>query len=172
MSSAGRVRRSSHGDACRFGDPRHAPVPRFTSVLPVAALVVGLLTGCGARPNGSDSADAAPASDPGRRAFEAVALPDGDTVGADPQTLVRALYGSNEPVEGNYTEDAVTLSDSGDTQVVLFTQLGLPDDSVRGMRHRLELVRQGGQWQLTWAGRQVTCWPGRGHEDWGTAPCR
>jgi hypothetical protein len=148
------------------------PVPRPTSILPIAALVVGLLTGCGAQPSGSDSANAASASDPGRGAFEAVPLPDGDTVGADPQTLVRTLYGSSEPVEGNYTEETVTLSDTGGTQVVLFTRLGLPDDSVRGIRHRLELVPKGAQWQLTWAGRQLTCWPGRGHEDWGTAPCR
>jgi len=146
-------------------------VPRSTSFLPTSALVVGLLTGCGGQAGGSDAVDPGSVSDPGRGAFEAVALPTGDTVGADPQTLVRALYGSSESVEGNYTEETVTLSDTGGTQVVLFSRLGLPDDSVRGMRHRLELVPKDTQWQLTLAGRQVTCWPGRGHEDWGTAPC-
>ena len=143
--------------------------PRSTVLLPIAALVVGLLTGCGAQPSGPGTVDAMP--DPGRGAFESIALPTGDTVGADPKALARALYGSSEPVEGNYTEEAVTLAESENSHIVLFTQLGLADDSLRGMRYRLELVPQGGQWQLTWAGRQVTCWPGRGHEDWGTAPC-
>ncbi len=137
--------------------------------LPLLSLILGLLTGCGGGPSGSESAGTA--TDPGRGAFESIALPAGDTVGADPKALARALYGSSEPVEGNYTEEAVTLSVSGNSHIMLFTQLGLADDSLRGMRYRLELVPQGGQWQLTRAGRQVTCWPGRGHEDWGTAPC-
>ena len=137
--------------------------------LPLLSLILGLLTGCGGGPSGSESAGTV--TDPGREAFESIALPAGNTVGADPQALARALYGSAEPVEGNYQEEAVTLSDSGDGQVVLFTQLGLADDSLRGLRYRLEFLAQGGEWKLTWAGRQVTCWPGRGHEDWGTAPC-
>jgi hypothetical protein len=91
-------------------------------------------------------------TDPGRGAFESIALPAGNTVGADPQALARALYGSAEPVEGNYQEGAVTLSDSGDGQVLLFTQLGLADDLARGMRYRLEFLAQGGEWKLTGAG--------------------
>jgi hypothetical protein len=144
--------------------------PHFTYFLPIAALTVALLIGCGTQPNGSGTAGVM--SDPGRGAFEAIALPDGKTVGADPQALARSLYGSTEPVEGNYSEETVTLIDSEGEQVVLFTRLGLADDSLRGMRYRLEFLRQDGQWQLAWAGRQVTCWPGRGHQDWGTAPCR
>ncbi len=148
-----------------------SPTPlRCAGSLALASLLLGLLTGCGGEPSGSESAGAI--ADPGRGAFESIALPAGNTVGAaDPNALASALYGSAEPVEGNYTEEAVTLSNSGGRQVVLFTQRGLADDSLHGMRYRLVLVSQGGQWQLTQAGRQVTCWPGRGHEDWGTAPC-
>ena len=132
-------------------------------------LIFGLLAGCGGQPSGPESGSGV--SDPGRGAFESVALPEANTLGADPKALARTLYGNAEPVEGNYSEEAVTLSDSGSEQVVLFTRLGLPDDSLRGLRYRLEFLRQGGQWQLAWAGRPVSCWPGRGHEDWGTAPC-
>jgi hypothetical protein len=142
---------------------------RCTASLPLTILVLGLLNGCAA-PSGSSGTTGA-MSDPGREAFQAIPLPDGNAFGADPQALAQSLYGSAAPVEGNYSEEILTLSDSGSAQVLLFTQLGLADDSLRGMRYRLELLRHGGQWQLTWAGRQVSCWPGRGHEDWSTAPC-
>jgi len=74
-------------------------------------------------------------------------------------------------VEGNYSEQVELLSETATQQVVLFTQIGLPDDSVRSQRHRLEFEPQGSDWELTWVGQQVQCWPGRGHEDWGTDPC-
>ena len=133
-------------------------------------LMVPLLAACNTRP--ADSPPENPASDPGRVAFEAVALPATGTMGADPQALARTLFGTGEPVEGNYSEEAVTLLASANQQVVLLTQLGLPDDSLLGMRHRLEFLPEGDQWQLSWAGRQVSCRPGRGHEDWGTLPCQ
>ena len=137
--------------------------------LPLLSLILGLLTGCGGGPSGSESAGTV--TDPGRGAFESIVLPAGKTVGADPKALASALYGSAEPVEGNYTEEAVNLSDSEGGQIVLFTRLGLADDSLLGLRYRLEVLAQGGEWKLTWAGRQVTCWPERGHEDWSTTPC-
>lgn len=145
-----------------------AGAQRVKRSLPI--FVLGLAAGCGGQPSGSESGSGV--SDPGRRAFESVALPDGNTLGPDTKALARSLYGSAEPVEGNYSEEVVKLSDSGIEQLVLFTRLDLPDDSLRGLRYRLEFMRQGGQWQLAWAGRQVSCWPGRGHEDWGIPPCR
>jgi hypothetical protein len=134
-----------------------------------AACLSLLIAGCGAPPETAETAvlDA----DPGRAAFETVPLPAGTSVGADPLALAQSLYGFSEPVEGNYSEGVELLSETAAQQVVLFTQVGLPDDSVRGQRHRLEFEPQGSDWQLMWAGRQVQCWPGRGHEDWGTAPC-
>jgi hypothetical protein len=128
------------------------------------------MVGCAAPPE--DAQSEVLSTDLGRVAFEAVPLPAGDTAGADPLALAQDLYGISEPVEGNYSEAVELLSKTADQQVVLFTQVGLPDDSVRARRHRLEFERQGSRWQLAWAGRQVQCWPGRGHEDWGPAPCR
>lgn len=145
-------------------------MPTHLRAMRLLGLMLPLLAGCSTPP--ADSSPGNPASDPGRVAFEAVALPAAGTLGADPQALAQTLFGISEPVEGNYSEEAVTLLASPDQQVVLFTQLGLPDDSVLGMRHRLEFLREGGQWQLSWAGRQVSCRPGRGHEDWSTQPCR
>jgi hypothetical protein len=139
--------------------------PRLYSLLGLTLLLVGCST-----PPGDSVPDGAEL-DPGRASFEAVALPSSGTLGADPQTLAASLFGVTEPVEGNYREETMTLSTSPDQQVVVFTQLGLPDDSVLGIRHRLEFEPEGTQWQLTWAGRQVTCRPGRGHQDWSDAPC-
>jgi hypothetical protein len=144
--------------------------------LSLAALMlaspVALLSACGGPAATSGSGADGSGADPGRAAFESVTLPSDNTAGADPLTLAQELYGAREPVEGNYTEATETLSSSDQQQVLLFTQLGLLDDSVRGMRHRLEFEPEGGLWQLTWAGRQVTCWPGRGHQDWSTQPCQ
>ena len=152
---------------------RHLPLSPSAAArsgpLMVAAALTAMLAGCGAPPETAETAVLN--TDPGRAAFETVPLPGGSTVGADPLALAQTLYGSSEPVEGNYSETPELLSEAADQQVVLFTQVGLSDDSVRGLRHRLEFVPQGENWQLTWAGRQVQCWPGRGHEDWGTAPC-
>ncbi len=118
------------------------------------------------------SGSAGSGADPGRAGFESVPLPSANLSGPDPLALAQALYGASEPVEGDYSEEAQTLSSSDQQQVVLFTRIGLMDDSVRGMRHRLEFEPQGGQWQLTWAGRQVSCWPGRGHQDWSAQRCQ
>jgi hypothetical protein len=99
-------------------------------------------------------------------------LPATGTAGENPQAVARALYGATEPVEGNYSEKVVTLASTSARQVVLFTQLGIADDSMRGVRHRLEFLPHRGQWRLHWAGRQMACWPGRGHENWSTESCR
>ena len=143
-------------------------------VLFALAVSLPLPFGCSA-PTGSSGPDHSgsgqSASDPGRTAFETIALPATGGVGADPQAVARDLYGTDESVEGDYAEEVVNLAVSAGEQVVLFTRRGLPDDSVRGLRYRLEFAPQGGEWGLVWAGRQRICWPGRGHEDWSTAPC-
>jgi len=53
----------------------------------------------------------------------------------------------------------------------LVTATGLRDDSVRDERLRLTYSPAGGTWELVGAARQVRCWPGRGHEDWGADRC-
>lgn len=140
----------------------------------VLGLSLPILAGCDGSSGGfarSGPASAVPAADPGRGPFEVIELPESGTLGADPLSLARDLFGAREPIEGRYREDVEPLASSAQRQVVLFTQMDLPDDSLRGLRHRLEFFPEGGQWRLTWAGRQVLCRPGRGHEGWGTQPC-
>lgn len=147
--------------------------PRVFALL-MLGLSLPILPGCDGSSGGSTtsgSGSTAPVVDPGRGAFLVAELPKTGTVGADPLILARNLFGAGEPVEGNYREEAEALASSAQGQVVLFSQMELPDDSVRGLRHRLEFLPEDGQWRLTWVGRQVLCRPGRGHEDWGTQPC-
>lgn len=149
--------------------PASRPLARLAP--PVLALILLLLLGCDRSP-GSPRSPGKESADPGRDAFQEIPLPTGTALGDDPEALARTLFGAGEPMEGNYSEAVETLTVSPDGRVVQLTRMGLPDDSVRGLRYRLELASQGDQWQLGWVGRQVRCWPGRGHEDWGVAPCQ
>jgi hypothetical protein len=49
---------------------------------------------------------------------------------------------------------------------------GLSDDSVRGERYELELLRQAdGSWLPSRARRSWRCWPSRGHASFSAVPC-
>ena len=107
-----------------------------------------------------------------RAAYSEVALPAGeDLVGADPRQVALDVFGSTEPGEGNFAEEVVVVDESANPMLVTLTQTGLADDSVNGMRYRLEFVPEGDQWRLDWAGRQVRCQAGRGAQDWTTDLC-
>ncbi len=105
-----------------------------------------------------------------RSAYSEVPVPEG-AVGADPTDIALATFGSSEPVEGNFEEKAELIEQTDDQALVILTQTGLADDSVNGMRYRLEFVPEGDQWRLDWAGRQVRCQTGRGSEEWTTELC-
>jgi hypothetical protein len=133
------------------------------------------VSACGtlpAVPVAEEPGGAGTAPDPGRTAFEPVAPPDTRSSHSRPEVLAREIYGASAAVEGRYSEDAAILTKSQGEQVVLFTRRNLPDDSVRGERYRLEFRLVDGKWVLVWAGRQVSCWPGRGHGGWAKTPCR
>ena len=102
--------------------------------------------------------------------YEEVPVPAGAS-GADPAEIALEVFGSPEPGEGNFEEQVEVVEETDTEALVLLTQTGLADDSVNGMRYRLEFVPEGDQWQLDWAGRQVRCQPGRGSEDWSTDLC-
>lgn len=80
-----------------------------------------------------------------------------------------------EAVGRRYEADDVTVEVLRETDaeaVALVTATGLLDDSVRDERLRLVYAFDGvGTWELVEAGRQVRCWPGRGHEGWSADRC-
>lgn len=99
-------------------------------------------------------------------------LPPGKPfIGHDPKTVAVEVFGPTEPVEG-FFEQTVEAQQVNDQVIVILTQTGLPDDSIQGMRYRLEFVPTAGdQWRLVWAGKQYTCQPGRGNQEWSAEWC-
>ncbi|AFY69212.1 hypothetical protein Pse7367_0912 [Thalassoporum mexicanum PCC 7367] len=91
--------------------------------------------------------------------------------GADPEAIAVALFGNTEPTEGNFEEE-IDSQIVDDQAVVTITQLGLADDSVRGVRYMLKFDQMDDQtWQLVWVGVQQTCYEGRGTQEWTTDAC-
>ena len=96
-------------------------------------------------------------------------------VGNDPKVIARQAFRNTESERGS-PEVSVDYPQS-DRAVVTITQVGVADDSVHGIRYRAEfaptseLTPTGKQWKLVWAGSQVKCQSGRGHQDWSTELC-
>ncbi|MBD1861077.1 MULTISPECIES: hypothetical protein [Trichocoleus] len=95
--------------------------------------------------------------------------------GQRPSAIVAQLFGATEPLSKFGLEQLeISYSPSGEA-IALLTQTGWQDDSVNGVRYRVELQPQpsdiGSQWQVVWVGKQSKCQPGRGHQNWSTALC-
>lgn len=96
--------------------------------------------------------------------------------GTDPKAIALAAFGNTEPEVG--TQAVAVDYPQPDQAVVSITQIGIGDDSVRGVRYRVEFVstspsaQTSKQWQMVWAGSQFKCQLGRGHQDWSTENCQ
>ena len=118
----------------------------------------------------------------GRGSYSALDLnqfsSDISLTGSDPKTLALAAFGTGEAREQEGTfQETVSVNTSNPTRVIVtITHTGLLDDSVHGIRYRVDFEPQASssgksQWQMVWAGRQYTCQPGRGATDWTTELC-
>lgn len=98
---------------------------------------------------------------------------DGELTGDDPEVITLALFGNQEPVEGNFSQETEVMEKDGFKQTVLLTQINLPDDSVKGLRYRLkfEFDQSVGQWRLQEVGRQQSCRRGDSPDSWTVEPC-
>lgn len=95
-------------------------------------------------------------------------------VGNDPKVLALSAFGNTES-EGGVQQVSVDYPQP-DQAIVIITQVGVADDSVRGIRYRIEFVpavksSPTSKWEMVWAGSQVTCQSGRGHQDWSKELC-
>lgn len=95
-------------------------------------------------------------------------------VGNDPKSVALSAFG-NIDSEGGSRNVTVDYPQS-QRAIVTITQTGVADDSVGGIKHRVELqqtksAQTDPQWKVVWAGSQVKCHPGRGHQDWSTELC-
>lgn len=63
-------------------------------------------------------------------------------------------------------------SETTESMIVIVTDDGFLDDSVRGDRHKFELsINEHGVWKFVAAGKSCRCWKGRGHQDFSIAKC-
>lgn len=97
------------------------------------------------------------------------------TQGSDPEAMAKAAFGAGDmsAEEGNFQE-TVTVDYTNESEaIVILTQTGLLDDSVYGIRYRLDFQRltTGDTWEMMWVGRQYSCRQGRGSQDWSPALC-
>ncbi|MBD2743234.1 hypothetical protein [Coleofasciculus sp. FACHB-1120] len=96
--------------------------------------------------------------------------------GTDPKAIAIAHFGQTESEGG--TREVTLEYPQQNLAVVTITQTGVADDSVGAIRHRVELVptspsaQTAKEWKLAWAGSQVKCHVGRGHQDWSTQNCQ
>jgi hypothetical protein len=95
--------------------------------------------------------------------------------GGSPSVIVGQLFGATEALSKFGLERLeISYSSSGEA-IALLSQTGRQDDSVNGVRYRVELQPQptdiGSKWQVVWVGQQFKCQPGRGHQNWSTALC-
>ncbi len=90
--------------------------------------------------------------------------------GPTPEATAAQAFAMTEG-EGRFVTTTETLRRRDAHAVVLVTNTNVPDDSIRDERVRVVLVPGDEGWLVTEAGRQVRCREGRGHTDWGAAPC-
>jgi hypothetical protein len=94
--------------------------------------------------------------------------------GNDPKAIALSAFGNVESEGGS--RDVTVDYPQPNQAIVTITQTGVADDSVGAIRYRVELqpeksAQTGKQWEIVWAGSQVKCHPGRGHQDWSTELC-
>lgn len=90
----------------------------------------------------------------------------------NPKTVASQLFRGAEDEDGRIFEEiSITYVSPRETAVILRTIIGLADDSVRGVRFRIELKRNQNRWEIIWVGRQFRCQPGRGQQDWAATLC-
>lgn len=95
-------------------------------------------------------------------------------VGTEPKAIAVSAFGNIESEGGS--QDVTVDYPQRDRTIVTITQTGVADDSIRAIRYRVELqqhqtAQAGKEWKIVWAGSQVKCHPGRGHQDWSTKRC-
>ena len=119
----------------------------------------------------------APNSRSGYRPVELdLAAPSRDRlVGEAPSAVVAQLFGSREALSRSGSEEIQVRYIESRQAVVMLTKVGLADDSVGGMRYRVELevnaTETSPQWQVVWVGQQFKCQPGRGQQAWAGDLC-
>lgn len=89
----------------------------------------------------------------------------------NPKAVAAQLFSNLEEEEGRRSEDISVTYSTSETALIVYTIIGVPDDSVNSIRERIELKRNQNKWEIVWVGRQYKCQSGRGHQDWSGSLC-
>lgn len=89
----------------------------------------------------------------------------------NPKAVAIKLFNTPDEGEGNRSEEISVSYLAGGEAVIVHTNLGIADDSVNGMRYRIELQNNQNQWEIIWVGLQTKCQQNRGHQDWSDGLC-
>ncbi|MEG4282501.1 hypothetical protein QUB68_05185 [Microcoleus sp. A006_D1] len=90
---------------------------------------------------------------------------------SNPKDIAAKLFSRDTESEGRKSDQISVEYLTRDTAVIVQTVIGLADDSVAGMRHRIELRLRQNKWEIVWIGRQSKCQPNRGHQNWSSGRC-
>jgi len=90
---------------------------------------------------------------------------------SNPKDIAAKLFILDRESEGRKSDQISVEYPTRDTAVIVQTVIGLADDSVAGMRHRIELRLRQNKWEIVWIGRQSQCQPNRGHQNWASGRC-
>ena len=99
-----------------------------------------------------------------------------NAIGKDPQQVALSALGLSEKIE-NETETVEVNYPQENKAVVTISQTNLADDSVFGIKYRVEFAlydsttSEAKQWRVIWAGKQYKCRLNRGHQDWSIDLC-
>ncbi|MEG4444534.1 hypothetical protein QUB47_20400 [Microcoleus sp. AT9_B5] len=89
-----------------------------------------------------------------------------------PKDIAAKLFIFGEESEGRKSEQISVEYPTRETAVIVHTVIGLADDSVGAMRHRIEFSIRQNKWEIVWIGRQSKCQPNRGHQNWASGRCQ
>ena len=88
-----------------------------------------------------------------------------------PKAVAVQLFSNLEEQEGRKSEDISVAYPTRNTSTIVHTIVGVADDSVGGIRNRIELRRSQNKWEIVWVGRQYKCQPNRGHQNCSSSLC-
>lgn len=84
--------------------------------------------------------------------------------------LLEPIYkGHPETLEGR-PKLKIKIRKDGDKLVAIVVQTGFLDDSLKGSKHRAEIIQADGGWKLTKLGVAYKCWRGT-EKGWTTKKC-
>jgi len=89
------------------------------------------------------------------------------------QEVMKLYYPKKvETGEGNeLIEISENILDNGNTVVILIHD-NLLDDSVKGEKYLMELIKTNDKWKVVSLKKNWKCWNDRGHTDWGIELCK